>query len=156
MHGHALGGAGGIEGVATVMAVHDDIMPPTINYEFPIPNARSITSPTSLARRRCGSRCRTRSDSAATTASSFSASPRVNVSGEAHRRRLRALLRLAAVRAAGDLEVVERAFVHESFAKERGGGSNERMEFLGDSVLASSPDLPGGSTNGMPGSPKGC
>ena len=37
MHGHALGGAGGIEGVATVMAVYDDIIPPTINYEFPDP-----------------------------------------------------------------------------------------------------------------------
>jgi 3-oxoacyl-[acyl-carrier-protein] synthase II len=37
MHGHALGAAGGIEGVATVMAVADDIMPPTINYEFPDP-----------------------------------------------------------------------------------------------------------------------
>jgi 3-oxoacyl-[acyl-carrier-protein] synthase II len=35
MHGHALGGAGGIEGVATVLAVQNDIMPPTINYEFP-------------------------------------------------------------------------------------------------------------------------
>jgi ribonuclease-3 len=33
------------------------------------------------------------------------------------------------------LTVVERAFVHESYAKERGGESNERMEFLGDSVL---------------------
>lgn len=37
MHGHALGAAGGIEGVATVLAVHNDIMPPTINYEFPDP-----------------------------------------------------------------------------------------------------------------------
>ncbi len=37
MHGHALGGAGGIEGVATVMAIATDIMPPTINYEFPDP-----------------------------------------------------------------------------------------------------------------------
>ena len=37
MHGHALGGAGGLEGVATVMAVVTDIMPPTINYEFPDP-----------------------------------------------------------------------------------------------------------------------
>jgi 3-oxoacyl-[acyl-carrier-protein] synthase II len=37
MHGHALGAAGGIEGVATVMAVVEDIMPPTINYEFPDP-----------------------------------------------------------------------------------------------------------------------
>src|SRR5580698_2661010 len=37
MHGHALGAAGGIEGVATVLAVADDIMQPTINYEFPDP-----------------------------------------------------------------------------------------------------------------------
>ena len=37
MHGHALGAAGGIEGVATALAVHEDIMPPTINYEFPDP-----------------------------------------------------------------------------------------------------------------------
>jgi 3-oxoacyl-[acyl-carrier-protein] synthase II len=37
MHGHALGAAGGIEGVATVMSVLEDIMPPTINYEFPDP-----------------------------------------------------------------------------------------------------------------------
>lgn len=37
MHGHALGAAGGIEGVATSLAVHHDVMPPTINYEFPDP-----------------------------------------------------------------------------------------------------------------------
>ncbi|MGA8533239.1 MAG: beta-ketoacyl-ACP synthase II [Candidatus Tumulicola sp.] len=37
MHGHALGAAGGIEGVATAMAVLEDVMPPTINYEFPDP-----------------------------------------------------------------------------------------------------------------------
>lgn len=59
------------------------------------------------------------------------------MSGEAHRRRLRALLRGAGVRVAGDLEAIEQAFVHESYAKEHGGASNERMEFLGDSVLGS-------------------
>ncbi len=37
MHGHGLGAAGGLEAVATVLAVHNDIMPPTINYEFPDP-----------------------------------------------------------------------------------------------------------------------
>ena len=37
MHGHALGAAGGIEGVATALAVQHDIMPPTINYEYPDP-----------------------------------------------------------------------------------------------------------------------
>ena len=58
------------------------------------------------------------------------------MAGENHRRRLRALLRLAGVRSAGDgLALVERAFVHESHTKEGGGPSNERMEFLGDSVL---------------------
>jgi 3-oxoacyl-[acyl-carrier-protein] synthase II len=37
MHGHALGAAGGIEGVATVLALQNGIMPPTINYEVPDP-----------------------------------------------------------------------------------------------------------------------
>jgi ribonuclease III len=57
------------------------------------------------------------------------------MSGEGYRRRLRALLRLAGVRASADLSVFETAFVHQSYAKERGGVSNERMEFLGDSIL---------------------
>jgi ribonuclease III len=57
------------------------------------------------------------------------------VSGEAYRRRLRALLRVAGVRQLRDLSLFERAFVHQSHAKERGGSSNDRMEFLGDSVL---------------------
>ncbi len=37
MHGHALGAAGGIEGIATVLSVAHDIMPPTINYDVPDP-----------------------------------------------------------------------------------------------------------------------
>jgi len=37
MHGHALGAAGGIEGVAVALSVRDDVMPPTINYDFPDP-----------------------------------------------------------------------------------------------------------------------
>ena len=57
------------------------------------------------------------------------------MSGEAHRRRLRMLLKYAGVRVPGDLSFVEQAFVHESHSKERGVASNERMEFLGDSVL---------------------
>ena len=35
MTGHLLGGSGGIEAVFSAMAVYDDIMPPTINYEHP-------------------------------------------------------------------------------------------------------------------------
>jgi ribonuclease III len=57
------------------------------------------------------------------------------MSGENHRRRLRALIRLAGVRKIDDLRDFEQAFVHQSYAKERGGASNDRLEFLGDSVL---------------------
>ncbi|MDQ2858485.1 MAG: beta-ketoacyl-ACP synthase II [Candidatus Eremiobacteraeota bacterium] len=37
MHGHALGAAGAIEGVATVLTIQNGIIPPTINYEYPDP-----------------------------------------------------------------------------------------------------------------------
>jgi 3-oxoacyl-[acyl-carrier-protein] synthase II len=33
MTGHLLGGAGGIETVFTALTVHEDIIPPTINFE---------------------------------------------------------------------------------------------------------------------------
>lgn len=38
MTGHLLGAAGGIEAVATVLALHRGILPPTINYETPDPD----------------------------------------------------------------------------------------------------------------------
>ena len=38
MTGHLLGGAGAIEAVASVLAIDRDILPPTINYEFPDPD----------------------------------------------------------------------------------------------------------------------
>jgi 3-oxoacyl-[acyl-carrier-protein] synthase II len=37
MHGHALGAAGALEGVATTLAIHHGIIPPTINFEHPDP-----------------------------------------------------------------------------------------------------------------------
>jgi 3-oxoacyl-[acyl-carrier-protein] synthase II len=37
MTGHLLGGAGGIEGVASALAIYHDIIPPTINLENPDP-----------------------------------------------------------------------------------------------------------------------
>jgi 3-oxoacyl-[acyl-carrier-protein] synthase II len=37
MTGHLLGAAGAVEAIATVMAIHNQIAPPTINYEFPDP-----------------------------------------------------------------------------------------------------------------------
>jgi 3-oxoacyl-[acyl-carrier-protein] synthase II len=37
MTGHLLGGAGGLEAGITVLALRDQIVPPTINYETPDP-----------------------------------------------------------------------------------------------------------------------
>lgn len=56
------------------------------------------------------------------------------MAGEQRRRRLRALLKKAHA-APTDLDLFERAFMHESAARELRARSNERLEFLGDSVL---------------------
>lgn len=40
MIGHALGAAGALEGVASVLAVYNDMIPPTINYDHPDPTCR--------------------------------------------------------------------------------------------------------------------
>jgi 3-oxoacyl-[acyl-carrier-protein] synthase II len=37
MTGHMLGAAGAVEGIATMLAVNNDIIPPTINFEHPDP-----------------------------------------------------------------------------------------------------------------------
>jgi ribonuclease-3 len=56
------------------------------------------------------------------------------MAGEQRRRRLRALLKKAHA-APTDLDLFEQAFMHESAARELREISNERLEFLGDSVL---------------------
>jgi 3-oxoacyl-[acyl-carrier-protein] synthase II len=40
MHGHLLGAAGAIEGIATALALYHGIIPPTTNYEVPDPQCR--------------------------------------------------------------------------------------------------------------------
>ena len=37
MTGHLLGAAGAVEAIASVLALHNDIVPPTINYQHPDP-----------------------------------------------------------------------------------------------------------------------
>ena len=37
MHGHLLGAAGGVEAIAAIKALNDNIIPPTINYDEPDP-----------------------------------------------------------------------------------------------------------------------
>jgi nodulation protein E len=37
MHGHALGAAGALEAVATVLALRDGVLPPTANFTAPDP-----------------------------------------------------------------------------------------------------------------------
>jgi len=38
MTGHLLGAAGGIEAIATALALHHGVLPPTMNYEKPDPD----------------------------------------------------------------------------------------------------------------------
>jgi 3-oxoacyl-[acyl-carrier-protein] synthase II len=38
MTGHLLGAAGGVEAIATTLALHHGMLPPTINYETPDPD----------------------------------------------------------------------------------------------------------------------
>jgi 3-oxoacyl-[acyl-carrier-protein] synthase II len=50
MHGHLLGAAGAIEGIACILAIVNSIIPPTINYETPDPACRLDYVP-NIARR---------------------------------------------------------------------------------------------------------
>ena len=67
MTGHLLGAAGGLEAGITVLAIRNQMIPPTINYETPIPSAISTTCRTPSARRQFSTRCPTRLASAART-----------------------------------------------------------------------------------------
>ena len=36
--GHCLGAAGGVEAIATILALHRGVLPPTLNYQEPDPD----------------------------------------------------------------------------------------------------------------------
>ena len=51
MTGHLLGGAGGVESVFTVMAIHDQKIPPTINQFTPDPECDLDSAPNKMVKR---------------------------------------------------------------------------------------------------------
>lgn len=51
MTGHLLGAAGAVELIAAVMSCHNDVIPPTINYEVPDPQCDLNYTPNVAARR---------------------------------------------------------------------------------------------------------
>lgn len=51
MTGHLLGAAGAIEAIATILAVKNDIIPPTINYQTPDPECDLNYSPNQATRK---------------------------------------------------------------------------------------------------------
>jgi len=52
MHGHCLGAAGGVESVATVLAIKNSIIPPTINYFNPDENCDLNYTPNTSVRKK--------------------------------------------------------------------------------------------------------
>jgi 3-oxoacyl-[acyl-carrier-protein] synthase II len=50
--GHLLGAAAAVEAVATILAIRDDLVPPTINYEHPDPECDLDYTPNRPAKRR--------------------------------------------------------------------------------------------------------
>jgi 3-oxoacyl-[acyl-carrier-protein] synthase II len=51
MTGHLLGAAGAVEAIAAILAVKHDMVPPTINYEYPDPACDLDYTPNVAARR---------------------------------------------------------------------------------------------------------
>jgi Beta-ketoacyl synthase, C-terminal domain len=78
--GHCLGAAGAVEAIFCTLAIHEGVLPPTINYNTPAPNATSTTSQTSHARPTSAPPSRPRSASADTTPPSSCAASKLTLS----------------------------------------------------------------------------
>ena len=70
--GHLFGAAGAVEAMMCVRALHEGVLPPTINYRNPDPECDLDYVPNEARTCRSTSRCRTRWASAGTTRVSFS------------------------------------------------------------------------------------
>lgn len=51
MIGHLLGAAGAIEAIASVLTIRDNVIPPTINYEFPDPECDLFYAPNAAVKK---------------------------------------------------------------------------------------------------------
>jgi nodulation protein E len=54
MHGHALGAAGALEAAATVLALHQGVLPPTANFTAPDPECDLDVIPNAARRASVG------------------------------------------------------------------------------------------------------
>ncbi len=62
MMGHLIAAAGSVEAITCLLAIRDDVLPPTINYQTPDPDCDlGLRSQRRHAKRRCGVRCPTAS-----------------------------------------------------------------------------------------------
>ena len=68
--GHLFGAAGAVEAMMCVLALHEGVLPPTINYRTPDPECDLDYVPNEARRCRSTSRCRMRWASAGTTPAS--------------------------------------------------------------------------------------
>ena len=68
MTGHLLGAAGAVEAIFSILAIRDQVAPPTINLDNPGEGCDLDYVPNMARQMPIASRCRTRSASAAPTA----------------------------------------------------------------------------------------
>ena len=134
MLGHLLGAAGGVEIIATCLSLVEDVIHPTINYEYPDPECDLDYVP-NRARPQIVRNAISNSlgFGGHTQHLSF---PNIMVAKGDSMRELVELETRIGIKFT-EPRYLEKALTHASFANEcsEGQQSNERLEFLGDAVL---------------------